>query len=268
MSGFLLPVSAHFLIRPFAAAAFALLTLPALAGVKAVATYGVSLGGTSIASVSISLTDSGERYSMGLNARITGLAQLVTNGSIKADSAGASTPAGLVSEKFDMRTRSGDVDYTVDLAFAKKEVTQFIVTPPIINNIDRVALERRHLHGVNDILAALVVRGGALDAGLCKRREQVFTGTERFNLTMSFARMEEATSKRTGYQGPLVLCNVAYAPVSGHYTTSEFTNYLKGQGRILIWYAPLNEAGYFIPYRALISTSAGDLSVVLDKLEQ
>lgn len=260
---------AHPLLKPLAIAAFALLgTLPALAEVKAVATYGVTLGGTNIANVVINLNDTGKRYTMALNARITGFAQLVANGTAKVESVGLSTSAGLVSEKFDLLTRASGEDFTTDVVFTQRDVTQFIVTPPIVNNIDRVALERKHLRGVNDMMAAFVIKGTRLDAGLCGRKVQVFTGVERFNLSMNFARADEATSKRTGYQGPLVLCNVNYTPVSGHYTTSEITNYLKEQGRILIWYAPLAEAGYFIPYRALVSTSAGDLSIVLSSLEQ
>lgn len=258
------------LLKPLAIAAFALLgTLPALADARAVATYGVTLGGTNIANVVINLTDTGKRYSMGLSARITGMAQLVANGTAKVESVGQSTNAGLVSEKFDLLTHASGEDFTVDVAFAQKDVTQFIVTPPILNNIDRIAIERKHLRGVNDMMAAFVLKGGQLDGGLCNRKMQVFTGTERFNLAMNFARADEATSKRTGYQGPLVLCNVSYTPISGHYTTSEITNYLREQGRILIWYAPLSsDADTFIPYRALLSTSAGDLSIVLTKLEQ
>ena len=260
---------ANRVLKPLAFAAFALLgAQPALAEVKAIATYGVTLGGTTIANAVINLTDTGTRYSMALNARVTGFAQLVASGSLKGESAGASNGAGLVSEKFDLLTRASGEDFKVDVAFAGKDVTQFIVTPPILNNIDRVALERKHLRGVNDMLAAFVIKGERLDAGVCDRKVQVFTGTERFNLAMNFARADEATSKRTGYQGPLVLCNVSYTPVSGHYTTSEITNYLKEQGRILVWYAPLKEAGYYIPYRALISTSAGELSVVLNELQQ
>jgi hypothetical protein len=258
------------LLKPLAIAAFVLLgTLPAFADVKALATYGVTLGGTNIANVVINLTDSGKRYSMGLNARITGMAQMVANGTAKVESAGASTGAGLVSEKFDLLVRASGEDFKVDVAFAQKDVTQFIVTPPILNNIDRIAIERKHLRGVNDMMAAFVLKGGRLDEGLCNRKMQVFTGTERFNLSMNFARSDEATSKRTGYQGPLILCNVSYTPVSGHYTTSEMTNYLKEQGRILIWYAPLvSDPDTFVPYRALVSTNAGDLSIVLTALEQ
>jgi hypothetical protein len=56
--------------------------------------------------------------------------------------------------------------------------------------------------------------------------------------------------------------------VSGHYTSSEVTRDLVEKERMLIWYAPLATAGYFIPYRALVTTESGDLSVVLTSLTQ
>ena len=80
---------------------------------------------------------------------------------------------------------------------------------------------------------------------------------------MSYAGEDTATSARTGYQGPVVLCSVDYDPVSGHFTTSEITNYLADSDRIVIWYAPLGDTGYFIPYRVLLGTNMGDLSMVL-----
>lgn len=237
-------------------------------GTAAVATYGVTLGGTPVATVTIRLNDTGNAYAMALDARITGLAQLVASGTAKVESVGQSTGSGLISQKFDLLTRAQGEDFTVNIEYAGMDVTAFIVTPPIVNNIDRVALERKHLRGVNDMLAAFVLKGGRLDAGLCDRKLQIFTGVERFNVAMAFAKEEIATSKRTGYQGPVVLCTVRYSPVSGHYTTSEITTYLAQSGRILIWFAPLAEPGYYIPYRALLTTSVGDLSIVLTKLEQ
>ena len=256
-------------LRSLAALAFAALCLPvAAAEVKATAVYGVSLGGTAIATVTIRLNDSGEKYAMALDARVTGLAQLVASGTAKASSVGLSTGTGLVSQKFDLLTRASGEDFTVAVEYTQKDVTAFVVTPPILNNIDRVAIERKHLRGVNDMLAAFVVKGGALDEGLCARSMQVFTGVERFNLAMRFLRADEATSKRTGYQGPLVLCSMKYTPISGHYTSSEITTYLAGSDRILVWFAPLRAGDTYIPYRAILSTGAGDLSIVLNELDQ
>jgi hypothetical protein len=65
----------------------------------------------------------------------------------------------------------------------------------------------------------------------------------------------------------VVLCKVKYKPISGHYTTSELTNSLAQDDRILVWFAPLRDTGYFIPYRVLLTTSMGDLSMVLTSLD-
>ena len=84
---------------------------------------------------------------------------------------------------------------------------------------------------------------------------------------MKFVEAQVATSKKTAYQGPVILCSVRYVPVSGHYKDSAITNYLAKSKRFLIWYAPLGESGHYIPYRILIGTSSGDLSMVLTRLD-
>lgn len=247
---------------------FALAVPAAAADVTAIADYTVSLGSNNIANVTIGLRDTGKRYQLDADARITGMASLVASGSGKVKSEGSSSASALISERFDLLTSSGGEDFTVAITYASKDVESFVINPPLINNIDRVAIERKHLRGVNDMIAAFVLKGGRLDQSLCNRKMQVFTGLERFNIAMRFTKQDQATSKKTGYQGPVILCNIRYSPVSGHFTTSEVTNYLKESDRILIWYAPLSAEGYFIPYRVLLSTSMGDLSMVLTRLKQ
>lgn len=251
-----------------AALGLALLAVPAAAAeIRARAEYMVTMGGTHVANVRLNLTENGAQYSLVLDARITGLAQLVASGTAKATSTGVSGPRGLRAEKFDLLTRAGGEDFTSAITYAGGTVDTFIVTPPIVNNIDRVAIERKHLVTANDMMAPFVLKGAALDKQLCDRQMPIFTGVERFNLSMKYVKDDTATSKRTGYQGPLVLCSVHYTPISGHYTSSEITTYLAGNERILIWFAPLGAAGYYIPYRALITTEAGDLSIVLTSLD-
>lgn len=249
---------------------FGLLAAPATAApMQAVAQYTVTMGGTQMATVEVTLDDDGASYRLVGSAKITGLARIIASGTAKLQSSGTSTSSGLRSQRFDLLTRASGEDFTVAITYASGSVDTFKVNPPIVNNIDRVAIERKQLVGnINDMAAAFVLKGGALDAKLCDRQLQIFTGVERFNLKLSFAKDDEATSKRTGYQGPVVLCNVRYAPVSGHYTSSEVTQDLASKERLLVWYAPLSTPGYFIPYRALVTTESGDLSVVLTSLTQ
>jgi hypothetical protein len=239
---------------------------PASAATTADASYVVNLGGNIIANAKFHFVDDGSAYSLSLDANVSGVAQLVASGTARVDSAGGVTGDGLRSNSFDLTTRSGGDEFNVRVQYSQASVTAFMIDPPITNNIDRIPIERKQLSGVNDFLASFI-RKGSLDRGLCDYKAKIFTGVERFDLTFSYAKDDVATSKRTGYQGPVVLCNVKYKPIAGHYTTSEITNSLAQDDRILIWFAPMGDSGYAIPYRVLLTTSMGDLSMVLTKLE-
>jgi hypothetical protein len=257
----------QFRLAPLAALAMILSHPAGAAEVDASASYVLTLGGINVAAMTVDLNDTGSRYSLDLSANVAGLGTLVASGTAKASSVGRSSGSSLVADEFDLMTRANGETFTVDVSFAGRDVSAFKVEPPILDNYDRVPIERRHLTGVGDFLSAFVLKGDGLDKSLCQRQAKVFTGVERFNIAMSYAGEDEATSARTGYQGPVVLCTVDYDPVSGHFTSSDITNYLADSDRIIIWYAPLGETGYFIPYRVLLGTNMGDLSMVLTKME-
>lgn len=248
------------------AALLGLAVSPSCAASTADASYVVNLGGNIIANAKFHFVDDGSAYSLSLDANVSGVAQLVASGIAQVDSTGAVTGDGLRSSNFDLTTRSGGDEVNIRVQYQQAAVTGFVIDPPIVNNIDRIPIERKQLNGVNDFLASFV-RKGSLNRQLCDYRAKIFTGVERFDLNFSYARDDVATSKRTGYQGPVVLCSVKYKPISGHYTTSEITNSLAQDDRILIWFAPMGDSGYAIPYRVLLTTSMGDLSMVLTKLE-
>lgn len=249
-----------------AALGFSLVQPATAAPVDANARYVVTLGGINIAAISVDLKDDGRAYSMDLSANVAGLGTLVASGTATAASVGRSSGSALLADKFDLQTRANGETFTVNVAFSGRDVSAFKVEPPIIDNYDRVPLERRHLTGVGDFLSAFVLKGAALDKSLCQRQANIFTGVERFNIAMSYAGEDEATSPRTGYQGPVVLCTVDYQPISGHFSSSEITSYLADSKRIIVWYAPLGDSGFYIPYRVLLGTNMGDLSMVLTGL--
>lgn len=230
------------------------------------ASYIVSVAGINVASVDIRLDSDGRGYGIDLDAAITGLGNWVARGTAGARSAGVLGPAALTSAAFGLETVSSD-RFSVDVNYSGGEVTAFVVNPPLADHGTRVPIERSQLTGVNDPLAAFVLTDGELGPGLCQRRLRIFTGVERFDLQFSFAGLDEATSARTGYQGPVVLCRIDYQPISGHYSNSDVTGYLAASERILIWYAPLGDSGVFVPYRMLVGTAMGDMSVVLTRLQ-
>jgi Protein of unknown function (DUF3108). len=237
---------------------------PALsAPVDARVSYVLTVGGINVALVDIDFDDDGRRYGFDLAARVTGLGNVVASGTATASVSGASSGSTLEAERFQLETRANGEVFNVDVGFSGRNVASFQVTPPVLDSYDRVPVERGHLTGVGDFLSAFVLKGGGLDQSLCQREFKIFTGVERFNIRMGFLDHDEATSPRTGYQGPLVACSVKYQPISGHFGSSEMTQYLADTSRIVLWYAPLGTSGYYVPYRVIIGTSMGDLSMVL-----
>lgn len=223
----------------------------------------VTVGGINVALVNIDYDDDGRRYVFDLDARVTGFGSVVTSGTAAADISGNSGGSSLEAERFQLETRANGELFNVDVGFSGRNVQSFTVEPPVLDSYDRVPLERSQLSNVGDFLSTFVLKGAALDRGLCEQSARIFTGVERFNISMDFLDTDEATSPRTGYQGPLVACSVDYEPVSGHFESSEMTSYLAETSRIIVWYAPLGASGYFVPYRVIIGTSMGDLSMVL-----
>lgn len=237
------------------------------AEVDARASYVVTMGGINVAVVDIDLDDDGRRYALDLSARVAGLGTVVASGTASAKVAGASSGSALQSQSFALETRANGERFTSNVNYDGRNVTAFQVEPPVLDSYDRVPLERSQLTGVGDFLSAFVVKANTLDRNLCDRTLKIFTGVERFNIRLSFLDTDEATSPRTGYQGPLVACSVKYQPISGHFESSEMTAYLADTSRMILWYAPLGQTGYFIPYRVNIGTSMGDLSMVLTRAD-
>ena len=56
----------------------------------------------------------------------------------------------------------------------------------------------------------------------------IFDGYQRFDLALSFKRMDEAKVEH-GYQGPVVVCSVAYRPIAGHRPARFAIRYLMEQ---------------------------------------
>lgn len=253
----------------FTSTLLALSLIPSLAIASPVtvnARYVLSVAGTIVADMNIKLEDNGRTYSLDLDANVAGLGNLVAQGAANIEVSGNSSRGKYAGEDFHLVTRSSQNTSNVNVSYNNGNVTAFVVAPPIQPRVDQVALQRSQLRGVEDMLSAFVLQADKFDRSLCDQKLRIFTGVERFDLTMRYAASENATSQRTGYQGPVIACQLAYNPISGHYTSSEITAYLQTSQRMLIWYAPVAGSNTFIPYRVLVGTSLGDLSMVLTSL--
>lgn len=232
----------------------------------ATANYVVTLRGVNISQVAIDYENNGASYAVNIDGLVSGLASLVAAGTADLNSKGKVTPNGLQAEQFLLSTAANNETFEVQFQAQNSNVTSFQVTPALTDNVNRVPVKPSHRKGVNDPVASFLIKADTLSPEICNRNLDIYTGIERFDIDMSFAENQTATSQRTGYQGPVVLCKLRYKPISGHFSDSASTTYMKNNQRFLIWFAPLEDTGYAIPYRILIGTAFGDLSMVLTRL--
>jgi hypothetical protein len=89
----------------------------------------------------------------------------------------------------------------------------------------------------------------------------IFDGRSRFDLALSFKRVEQVKAER-GYAGPALVCAVRYTPVSGHRTSSKGARLLTGSKDIEVWLAPVEGTRALAPFKVLLPTSIGQATMI------
>jgi hypothetical protein len=132
---------------------------------------------------------------------------------------------------------------------------------------DRVALTDAHRLGVSDPLSALLMPAPrAFGAEACQRTLPIFDGRRRFDLKLSYKRMDRVKAEK-GYAGPAAVCAVAFKPLAGHRTSSSLVKYLSGGRQIELWLAPVAGAQLLVPFKLVIHNMLGNFVVQAAQFE-
>jgi hypothetical protein len=138
-----------------------------------------------------------------------------------------------------------------------KEVT---INPPTSFNPERVPLTDVHRRGVVDPMSAVLLgvpgNGNPLSPEACQRTIPVFDGRMRFDLQMSYKRMDVVRAEK-GYQGPAVVCAIQFVPLAGYVPSRPAVKYLVAQHDVEVWLAPIMGTRVVVPFRVSIPTPLG-----------
>lgn len=114
--------------------------------------------------------------------------------------------------------------------------------------------------GVVDPMTALLVpipgAGKTAVPEACDRTIPVFDGHTRYNLRLSFKRIDHVDTQ-SGYRGPVVVCAVKFFPVAGYDPKHFLITYLAAQHDTEIWLAPILGSRLLVPYRMSMPTPMG-----------
>ena len=255
--------------RPAAWRAAALAVAIALAGGEARADtrldahYSVSVAGIGIGKTDVSIVIGGAEYTSSANGRASGMLRALVTGEGTLSARGAVVDGQLVPASFNSSTTGDDEKSAVTMTLDGGDVKD-LTAETTAPTTDRIPVTDDHRKGIVDPLSALLVRvggtGAVVAADACQRTLQIFDGRRRFDLALSFKRIEQVKAAK-GYAGPAVVCAVAFKALAGHRPGSPLVKYL-GSGRdIELTLAPIAGTRLLAPFRLSIANMLGNMVV-------
>jgi hypothetical protein len=225
--------------------------------------YGISLVGLPLGSADLSTTLDGSKYKVEVGAKLTGLAGLLVGGKGAASSNGAVPGPQPQPSSFAVTSRSGKEQRTVRMGLTAGNVAALDIAPPLEEKADRVPLKDAHKRGVVDPVSALLmpatVAGNPTDPANCNRTIPVFDGAARFDVVLTYG--ETKTVEKSGYSGPVLVCNARYVPIAGHRSTRPSTKFMEDNKDMQVWLAPIQGTRMLVPLRIAVRTMIG-MSIV------
>jgi uncharacterized protein DUF3108 len=252
-------------IRPFHAfLALACLVVPANADGRLEAKYKITLAGITVGTGTWTLDVGEESYSGVASGKVAGVLKLFASGEGSATARGQIAGGKVVPSSFTLNSTRGSKIDNVRIAMAANIVRDSSAEPPPSPGGDRVPLTPEHKKGVVDPGSAAIMPaagpGDLLRAEACNRTVPVFDGRQRYDLIMSYDRIETAKEVQ-GYSGQLLVCHIAYRPVAGHRSGREDLITLADNDTIEAWFGPVAGTRVLVPVRVSLVTTFGTLVV-------
>ncbi|MBV9556534.1 MAG: DUF3108 domain-containing protein [Pseudolabrys sp.] len=243
-----------------AIASVSALAAPACAQGRVEATYRATLGGIPIGSGSWIIDIGPKQYAGAASGRASGLVRILVSGSGSSTVRGTIKQGRLIPSVFATNIHSQD-SYQIHMEMGGGNVKTLKNDPPLVESPDRIPLTEAHRHGILDPMTALMItvpgKGDVVSSDACQAKLPIFDGRQRFDLVLSFKRMDTVESEK-GYSGSAVVCSASYVPIAGHRPGRYVIRYLQETRDIEIWLAPIAGTRVLIPYRVSIPTLFGN----------
>ena len=224
------------------------------------ARYVVTLAGVPIGKGAWVIDIGDDQFTAAASGMTTGLLRVFATGQGNAASRGAVRSDILAPTIFVSTVNNDKRVEELRIVLSAGTVKELVLDPPTTPNPDRVPLTDAHRRGVTDPMSAALIRvSGSADPvspEACRRILPVFDGRMRFDLQLSFKRIEKVQAQN-GYQGPVVVCAVQFVPLAGYVPERPAIKYLMAQQDIEIWLAPIPGTRIVVPYRISLQTPLG-----------
>jgi hypothetical protein len=224
------------------------------------ARYTASLAGVPIGKGAWSVDIGDDQYTAAASGMTTGILSVFTSGQGNGASRGHVRSDGIAPNTYASSVTADHKLEEMRIVLSSGTVKEVTITPPTAYNPERVPLTEGHRRGVTDPMSGLLIRvpgtGDPLSPEACRRTIPVFDGRMRFDLQMSFKRMDVAKAEK-GYRGPAVVCAIQFVPLAGYVPDRPAVRYLVSQHDMEVWLAPVMGTRVVVPFRVSIPTPLG-----------
>ncbi|MDB5644060.1 MAG: hypothetical protein JWN07_3377 [Hyphomicrobiales bacterium] len=250
------PRALSYLAAAVAASAFVLPTSAFADQVRA--RYAVTLLGIPLGAASLDGDVGAGGYKIAVNAKLAGLAAMVSSSRGAATAAGAYLRGAIVPSAYANTSSNAKETRTVRMSMQGGAVKGVDVSPPVDPVPDRVPLTNAHTRNIVDPLSALIMPVPGADAvvgpAACNRTLPVYDGFTRFDVTLTYAGTRPVRAK--GYSGQAVVCNARYTPIAGHRNRKP-VQFMADNKDIQVWLAPVGDTRVVVPFRISVATMIG-----------
>ena len=233
---------------------------PVQADSRLEARYVASIAGIPIGSGSWMIDIGETRYVAAASGSTSGLLRIFVGGQGTSAARGTILRGKLTPSAYAATISTFDSSTSVRLTLADGNVKSSEVEPPLDHDPERVPLTRAHEQGVLDPMTATLLpvpgTGNPLAAEACQRTLSIFDGRLRYDLMLTFKRMDTVHAEK-GDSGPAVVCAVKFSPIAGYIPSRTAIKYLAKQKDIEIWLVPIAGTRVLVPFRAEGPTPIG-----------
>lgn len=209
-----------------------------------------------------------QNYRISLNAKLSGLAAMLSSLKLALASSGVVRKSGLLPSAYATSSANSGETRTLRMALNSGTVRAVeIMPPPDFHGLERVPVTEDDKRNILDPTSALLMTVPAdeklVGAAACNRTLPIYDGYARFDIQLSFSGTRDVAV--AGYSGPVSVCSAHYRPVSGHYVNSKSAKYMSENNGIEVWLAPVEHAHVVVPLRVSMPTQSGH--VVIEAVE-
>ena len=235
-------------------------TLPAHAQGRLDARYVVTLAGLPIGKGAWVIDIAEDQFTAAASGSTSGVLQIFTSGTGSGASRGTVVGGKLVPANFASSVTTDRKTEEIRITLAGGNVKDYAIMPPLLPSPDRIPVAAEHRSGVNDPMTASLLRvpgnGDPIRPEACQRQISVFDGRMRYDLKLTFKRLDRAKADK-GYDGSVVVCAVQFMPIAGYVPSRPAIKYLIQQRDIEVWFAPISPTRVLVPIRLSVPTPLG-----------